>query len=58
MFSIYLHPDQFLVRRFQKHKDPACAAALMWDAVTRDKYCAQAHFPVQTKIHHKALDIY
>ena len=43
-------PDQFFVRRFQKHKDPAFAAALMCDAVTHDKYCAQAHFLVETEI--------
>ena len=50
MFSMHLHPDQFLVRRLQKHKDCAFAAPHMWDAVTCDKYCVQAHFPDQTEI--------
>ena len=55
MFSMHLHPDQFLVRRFQKHKDPTFVAALIWDVVTREKYCAQAYFPIKVPSH-KALD--
>ena len=58
MFPIHLHPgDQFLVLRFQKHKVPAFAPALIWDAVTRDKYCAEAHFPIQAPFHKRWIDV-